>query len=161
MAARNEHTPGPQQAQLTLTRVFDAPRELVFDVWTDPKHVAQWWGPEMFTTPVCRVDARPGGELYIVMRGPDGQDYPLKGVYQEVLRPKRLSYTNQAMDGSGVVLLEGKTTVDFAAEGGKTRVTVHTQMRAMVPQAAFALAGMEPGWNQTLDRLGAHLGAAA
>ena len=161
MAARNEPTAGPQQAELTLTRIFDAPRELVFDVWTDPKHLARWWGPELFTAPVCRVDARPGGELYIVMRGPDGQDYPMKGVYQEVRRPERLSFTNQAMDGSGVVLLEGTTTVDFAALGAKTRVTVHTLMRAQVPQAAFALAGMEPGWNQTLDRLGAHLGAAA
>lgn len=161
MAAKNEPTTGPQQAELTLSRVFDAPRELVFDVWTDAKHLARWWGPDMFTTPVCRVDARPGGELYIVMRGPDGQDYPMKGIYQEVLRPERLSFTNQAMDGSGVVLLEGTTTVDFAALGGKTRVTVHTVMRAKVPQGAFALAGMEPGWNQTLDRLGAYLGGIA
>ncbi|HEU5397896.1 MAG TPA: SRPBCC domain-containing protein [Gammaproteobacteria bacterium] len=161
MAARNEHPTGPQQAELTLTRIFDAPRELVFDVWTDPKHLAQWWGPEMFTTPVCRVDARPGGELYIVMHGPDGQDYPMKGVFEEVRRPERLSFTNQAMDGSGVVLLEGKTAVSFEALGSKTRVTVHTVMRAKVPQAAFALAGMEPGWNQTLDRLGTYVGAAA
>lgn len=161
MAAKNEPTTGPQQAELTLSRVFDAPRELVFDVWTDPKHLARWWGPELFTTPVCRVDARPGGELYIVMRGPDGQEYPMKGIYQEVRRPERLSFTNQAMDGSGVLLLEGTTTVDFAAQGGKTRVTVHTVMRAKAPQAGFALAGMEPGWNQTLDRLGTYLGAAA
>jgi len=161
MAARDEQAAAPQQAELTLTRVFDAPRELVFDVWTDPKHLAQWWGPEMFTTPVCRVDARPGGELYIVMRGPDGQDYPMKGVYQEARRPERLSFTNQALDGSGTVLLEGMTTVTFVAEGAKTRVTVHTVMRGKVPQAAFALAGMEPGWNQTLDRLGGYLGEVA
>lgn len=160
MAARNEHATGPQQAELTLTRVFDAPRELVFDTWTDPKHLARWWGPDMFTTPICRVDARPGGEFYIVMRGPDGQDYPMKGVYQEVVRPERLSFTNLALDGSGVVLLEGTTTASFKVEGGKTRVTVYTMMRAKVPQAAAALAGMEPGWNQTLDRLGVYLGVA-
>lgn len=161
MAAKNEQAAGSPQAELTLTRVFDAPRELVFDVWTDPKHLMQWWGPEKFTTPVCRVDARPGGELYIVMRGPDGQDYPMKGVYQEVRRPERLSFTNIALDGKGVELLEGMTTVTFAPEGGKTRVTVHTVMRGKVPQAAFALAGMEPGWNQTLDRLGSYLGEVA
>lgn len=161
MAARDEQTAGPQQAELTLTRVFNAPRELVFDVWTDPKHLAQWWGPDCFTNPVCRVDARPGGELYIVMRSPDGQDYPMKGVFQELRRPVRLSFTNRALDGNGVELLEGITTVSFEAEGGKTRVTVHTVMRAKIPQAAAALAGMEPGWNQTLDGLDTYLGEIA
>jgi uncharacterized protein YndB with AHSA1/START domain len=66
------------ERELTITRVFDAPRALVFEVWTDPKHLAQWWGPQGFTNPVCEFDARVGGELRIHMRGPDGSIYPMK-----------------------------------------------------------------------------------
>lgn len=157
MAARNESGAGLPHAELTLTRVFDAPRELVFKVWTDPAHLARWWGPAMFTISECRADARPGGELYIVMRSPQGDEYPLKGVYQEVLRPERLVFTSIALDGTGGVLLEGLTTVTFAEHRGKTEVTVHTAMTGKTPAAAGPLAGMEPGWQQTLDRLGAYL----
>ena len=161
MAAKNEHATEPLHAELTLTRVFDAPRELVFEVWTDPAHLARWWGPAMFTTSECRADARPGGELYIVMRSPQGDEYPLKGVYQEVLRPERLVFTSIALDGTGGVLLEGLTTVTFTEHRGKTEVTVHTAMTGKTPAATGPLAGMEPGWQQTLDRLGAYLIKAA
>lgn len=161
MAARTEQASGPLQAELTLTRVFDAPRELVFEAWTHPEHLIHWWGPAGFANPVCEVDARPGGVLYIVMRSPDGHDFPMKGVFQEVVRPIRLSFTNLALDGSGAVLLEGVTTVSFEEQGHKTKVTMHTAMRAKVPQAAQALAGMDQGWSQSLDRLVAYLGRVA
>jgi uncharacterized protein YndB with AHSA1/START domain len=157
MAAKNEHATGPLHAELTLSRVFAAPRELVFKVWTDPAHLARWWGPSMFTTPVCRADARPGGELYIVMRSPQGDEYPMQGVYQEVVRPERLVFTSIAFDGAGGVLLEGLTTITFEKQGGKTRLTMHTAMTGKTPHAAGPLAGMEPGWQQTLDRLGAYV----
>jgi len=71
-----------EEQELVLTRVFDAPRELVFKAWTDPKHVAQWWGPHGFTNPVCELDLRPGGAILIHMRGPDGVVYPMTGTYQ-------------------------------------------------------------------------------
>src|SRR5437868_2842338 len=70
-----------------ITRVFDAPRSLVFKAWTDPQHMAQWWGPHGFTIPVCEMDVRPDGAYRIVMRGADGVDYPLKGVYHEIAEP--------------------------------------------------------------------------
>jgi uncharacterized protein YndB with AHSA1/START domain len=69
--------------ELVITRTFDAPRELVFKAWIDPKHLAQWWGPKYFTNPVCEVDARPGGSLLIHMAGPDGTIYPMRGVFNE------------------------------------------------------------------------------
>jgi uncharacterized protein YndB with AHSA1/START domain len=69
-----------EEQELVLTRVFDAPRELVFKVWTDPKHLARWWGPRGFTNPVCELDLRPGGAILIHMRGPDGTVYPMTGV---------------------------------------------------------------------------------
>jgi len=71
------------KASATLTRAFDAPPTLVWKAWTDPKMMAQWFGPRDFTNPVCELDVRVGGSLRIVMRGPDGNDYPMKGVFLE------------------------------------------------------------------------------
>src|SRR5262249_17479359 len=99
---------------VVITRIFDAPRELVFKAWTDPVHVARWWGPKGFTNPVCEIDLRVGGELRIVMRAPDGAEHPMKGVFQEIEPPARLVFSNIAIDAHGKTLLEGLTTVTFA-----------------------------------------------
>jgi len=147
------YTPGDVERELVLTRVYDAPRALAFKAWTDPAQVARWWGPKMFTNPVCEVDARPGGRLRIVMRGPDGNDYPMRGVFQEVVASERLSFTNIAVDAQDKPIIDGFTTVLFADEGGKTRVTVLTRGKAMVPIATQYLQGMEMGWSQSLEKL--------
>src|SRR5262249_13750432 len=81
------------EASLTLKRVFDAPRALVWKAWTDPKMMEQWFGPRGFTIPVCELDVCKGGSLRIVMRGPDGADYPMKGVFLSVTEPERLVFT--------------------------------------------------------------------
>ena len=146
--------------EVIITRVFDAPRELVFKMWTDPKHVAQWWGPKGFTNPVCEMDARPGGALRIVMRGPDGAEYPMTGVFREIAAPERLVFTNVAVDKEGHPLLEGLTTVTFAHEGGKTKLTLRTRAVGLVAQAARMLEGMEAGWTQSIDRLEEHVARA-
>ena len=93
--------------ELTLTRVFRAPRALVFQAWTDPKHLSQWWGPKGFTNPVCEEDARVGGALRIVMRAPDGAEYPMIGVFREVVAPERLVFTNSPVDAAGQPLMDG------------------------------------------------------
>src|ERR1700722_3962453 len=72
------------ERELKITRVFDAPREVVFKAWTDPKLLAQWWGPKGFTNPVCELDARPGGAIRVHMRGPDGTVYPMGGMFHEI-----------------------------------------------------------------------------
>lgn len=149
--------PEKLERELTLTRTLAAPRELVFKAWTDPEHLARWWGPAGFTNPVCQVDLRPGGALYIVMRGPDGNDYPMKATFTEVVPPERLVFSSAAVDAAGNSQLEGVTSISFADFGGKTRLTVHTRMKGLVPEAKFMLAGMEPGWNQSLDRLTAEV----
>jgi uncharacterized protein YndB with AHSA1/START domain len=141
------------ERELTLTRVLDAPRELVFRLWTDPKHLAQWWGPMGFTNPECEMDARPGGALRIVMRAPDGTDYPMIGTYHEVTPPERLVFSFSAVDGQGDRLIDGLTTVTFAERGGKTELIVQTRAVALVPPAIRMLEGMDAGWRQTLDRL--------
>jgi uncharacterized protein YndB with AHSA1/START domain len=146
------------EAHVTLTRIFEAPRALVWQAWTDPKMMAQWFGPRGFTNPVCELDVRVGGSLRIVMRGPDGSDYPMKGVFRDVRVPERLVFTNIATDTDGNHLLEGETTVILEEQGGKTKLTLHTFAKGLVPIATQMLAGMEAGWTQTIDKLGEFVG---
>src|SRR5205823_4423654 len=136
--------PGAPKRELVLTRILDAPRELVFKAWTDPKHLAQWWGPRGFTNPVCEVDARPGGAILIHMRGPDGVVYPMKGIFLEVVEPERLVFTSIALeDEQGNTLLEALTTVTLAEHESKTKLTLHAVVVKAEPGAEGALAGME------------------
>ena len=140
--------------ELTLVRVIDSPRELVFSAWTDPHHLAQWWGPRGFTNPVCDVDMRPGGAIRIVMRGPDGADYPMIGSFREIVWPARLVFTAVAQDKDGKPLIESLTTVTLDGEGDKTKLTVHARATSPVASGAQMLEGMEAGWTQSLERLG-------
>lgn len=140
---------------LVLTRVFNAPPDLVFRMWTDPKHMAKWWGPHGFTNPVCNMDVRPGGAMRIDMTGPDGTVYPMVGTFQEVVAGKRLVFMAIAQDHDGNPLLESLTTVTFEDLGGKTRLTVDARAVGLVPIAPQMLAGMEAGWTQSLERLAA------
>jgi uncharacterized protein YndB with AHSA1/START domain len=141
------------EREVILTRIFNAPRELVFRAWTEREHLIKWWGPGVFTNPVCEVDLRLGGAWRIVMRGPDGTDYPCGGVYREIVEPERLVFTNIATDAQGNRLLEGLTTVTFADLEGKTKLTLKTRAVGLVPFAPQMLAGMEAGWSQSLDKL--------
>lgn len=144
-----------RQRELIITRVFDAPRDLVFKAWTDPRHVAQWWGPKGFTNPVCELDVRPGGAIRIDMRGPDGVVYPMKGVFHQIVEPERLVLTTSAFeDEAGNPRLEVLNTVTFAEHEGKTKLTLHAVVVKSTPEVAAALDGMEEGWSQSLDRLG-------
>ncbi len=149
-----------EERELVLTRVFDAPRELVFKAWTDPKRVAQWWGPHRFTNPVCDLDVRPGGAIRIHMRGPDGTVYPMTGVYQEVVEPERLVFTSAALDADGNPMFEVLTTVTFAEQGGKTKQILRARVIKSTAEAAPYLKGMEAGWTQSLERLAESLAKA-
>jgi uncharacterized protein YndB with AHSA1/START domain len=141
------------RGELTLTRVFDAPRALVFDAWTDAKHMAQWWGPHHFTNPVCEIEPRVGGRITIHMRGPDGTTHVTQGEFLEFVPPEKLVFVNNARALDGTLLLEGETTVTFADERGKTRMSLFTCVKGHVPIAPMMLKGMEMGWSQSLERL--------
>jgi uncharacterized protein YndB with AHSA1/START domain len=149
------------EREVTITRVFDAPRALVFKAWTDPQHLAQWWGPHGFTNPVCEFDARVGGALRIHMRGPDGAVYPMKGVIREIVAPEWLVFSSVAVDAAGKHLLEGLTTVTFAEQNGRTTMTMHTCAVAVAEIGVGYLQGMEAGWRQSIDRLEGLLAHAA
>lgn len=101
--------------EIVLTRVLDAPRELVFDAWTDRKHIAQWWGPRGFTTTIHEMDVRPGGVWRFMMHGPDGVDYPNRIVFREVVKPERLVYDHGSDDPADPAQFH--VTVTFAKQG--------------------------------------------
>jgi uncharacterized protein YndB with AHSA1/START domain len=148
-----ERTNTVDEQDLIITRIFDAPRELVWNAWTDPKQVAQWWSPHGFTNPVCELDVRPGGAILIHMRAPDGVVYPMTGVYQEVVEPERLVFASAALDTEGNPLFEVLTTVTFAEQGKKTKQTMQARVIKRTAKAAPYIAGMEAGWTQSLERL--------
>ncbi len=153
------HIAEDMEKELQITRILNAPRELVYAAWTEPAHMLQWWGPGMFTNHSCELDVQPGGAWQIVMRGPDGTDYPCRGVYREIVPQEKLVFTNNAFDLQDKPLLEGLTTVLLEDHEGKTRLTLTTRARGLVDFAPMMLRGMEPGWNQSLDRLTALLAA--
>ncbi len=146
-----------EKKELEIIRVYDAPRELVFKVWTNPKHLAEWWGPHGFTNPVCEIDVRPGGAILIHMKGPDGMVYPMDGTYQEIKAPERLVFISAALDEKGNRLFEILNTVTFAEQGGKTKLTLKASVSKIIPDAWKYLDGMDQGWSQSLERLGEYV----
>jgi uncharacterized protein YndB with AHSA1/START domain len=156
MSARNSAAYAgamPSERELVFTRVFDAPRALVWKAWTDPQHVARWWGPNGFTTTTEVMDVRPGGEWKHTMHGPDGKDYPNKKVYLEAVKPERLVYLHGG-GKEGELAVNFETTVTFEEQGRKTKLT----MRRLFPSAEVRdpvskTYGAVEGGNQTLARL--------
>ena len=142
--------------ELVFTRVLDAPRDLVFRAWTDPRHIVHWWGPNGFTNTIHEMDVRPGGVWRFVMHGPDGVDYGNRITYIEVVPPERLVYAH----GSDVENdpAQFNVAVTFADQGGRTRLTMRVVFAsAAVRDQMVRESGVEDGANQTLARLEAYL----
>jgi uncharacterized protein YndB with AHSA1/START domain len=150
MSEKNEST----DREIVVSRIFAAPRELVWAAWTDPKQVVRWWGPRGFTTTIEKMDVRPGGEWKHIMRGPDGAEYPNESVFTEVVKPERIRFSQGgAKRGEAHVSFEATWT--FEALGDRTRLTV----RMVFPTAAARERvvrdyGALEGAIQTMDRLG-------
>lgn len=141
------------EREVTITRVFDAPRPLVFSMWTDAKHLAAWWGPHGFDNPKCEADPRPGGKLLIHMRAPDGGVHPMGGIYHEVTPHERIVFTSFVELPDGTRVVEGHNTVRFEDLGRRTRVTLHAHIGGFTDFAQRMLAGAEAGWATSLDKL--------
>jgi uncharacterized protein YndB with AHSA1/START domain len=150
MAAASSATTSDRE--IAATRVFDAPRELVWRMWTDPRHVIHWWGPNGFTNTIHKMDVRPGGEWHFIMHGPDGRDYMNKIVYHDVIAPSRLQYSHI----SGPLF---DVDVDFIDLGGeKTEVRMRmlfesAELRNRVVEEYGAVEGLK----QTMAKLQATL----
>ena len=146
----------PDDAVIVISRVLDAPRDLVFKAFTDPRHLSQFWGPKGTTCPVCEVDLRVGGQFRVQMRGPDGAIYPCSGVYREIVPPERIVYAGTADDDNpcgGGLPPRALVTMTFAAVDGKTKLTIHTRLQSAADRDAAIKGGFNSGWADSLDRL--------
>jgi uncharacterized protein YndB with AHSA1/START domain len=139
---------------IVIERELDAPRELVWKVWTDPDEVARWWGPEHFTTPREKIefDLRPGGVCRLTMVGPDGQEYPNDGHFGVVEPPERLSFGQQSTENP--MIESGETTVELL-ELGERRTKVIVTSRMICAEELLPMA--RAGWGSQLDKLEALL----
>jgi uncharacterized protein YndB with AHSA1/START domain len=164
----NGGDPDAGRTGLAMTRVFAAPRELVFRSWTEPERLKRWWGPKGFTTPFCAMDLRVGGVFLYCMRSPEGRDHWGRGVFREIVVPERLVLAMSFADAEGKAVpatyyglspewpLETLLTVAFEEEAGKTRVTLRYKGVPPGPDRG----GSRRGWSESLERLGEYLAKA-
>jgi uncharacterized protein YndB with AHSA1/START domain len=157
-APKNNPAENSADREIVITREFSAPRELVWEAMTNPKHVVNWWGPRGFSTTIEKMDFRVGGEWKHLMRGPDGVNYPNHSVFQEIVTPERIvfSHGGKREGGLGITFVSTWSFEKLAAD--KTRVSI----RMIFPTAAernFVVKefGAIEGGKQTLERLGEYL----
>ncbi|MDQ0376236.1 SRPBCC family protein [Amycolatopsis thermophila] len=156
MSTSNETTrfSTPSDTEIVAVRVFDAPRTLVWDVWTKPEHVRQWQlGPDGWTMPVCEIDLRPGGRWHYVWRGDDGAELSMTGEFREVSPPERLVNT----ENWGGDWPEAVVTVEFTEDDGRTTATTTVVYPSKEARDAATATGMKDGWNAGLDRMAGYL----
>ena len=146
---------------LLITRIFDAPRELVWHARTNPEHLMRWWGPKDYTSPACKLDFRVGGTYLFCMRSPEGQDFWTTGEYQEIIPLERIVFTDCFADETGNVVpaayygmgddfpMELLVTVTFEDLNGKTKMTLQ---HVGLPAGAHR-EGAQQGWNESFDKL--------
>jgi uncharacterized protein YndB with AHSA1/START domain len=139
--------------ELVVTRVIDAPRVLVFKAWTEPEHIARWWGPQGYTTTFCEMDIRPGGRYRFCMRSPEGVDRWKQGVYREIMPPERIVFTFAWEDADGNPGHELLTTVTFAEQGTKTKLT----LRQALFETVEGRDDHRGGWTSCLERFAEYM----
>src|SRR6266403_1138213 len=145
----NKRAAAPAEKTLVIKRTFDAPRDLLWKVWSDPVQAKNWWGPEGFTAPVVELDLRPGGKWLAMMRAPDGKELWQHGVYREIVPPEKINFTFIWDEHPEHEML---ITITFAARGNKTDMVFRQGVFTSVEDRN----GHEGGWNQSFDRFAAY-----
>jgi len=141
----------PSDHQIVITRLFDAPRALVFEAWTKPEHVAHWWDPSGVPLAVCEIDLRPNGGFRWVNRSPDGgEGHAFTGIYREIVPPERLAFTAPSSP-------EQVSTIVFTEEGKKTMLTMTIQCASREDRDAMLQMRVDAGTAQTLEIHAAYL----
>ena len=140
----------PSDLELVMTRVFNAPRELVFNAHLDPQQVEQWWGPRAYTTIVDKLEARPGGQWRFINRRADGSEEAFRGEFREIVRPERITWTFEWEGLPGHIGLE---TVTFTEQDGRTTLTTTSHFNTREERDGMIANGMEAGANEAADRL--------
>jgi uncharacterized protein YndB with AHSA1/START domain len=139
--------------EMELTRFFRAPRELVWQAWTDVERLREWWGPKAFTNPRCEIDVRVGGAIHIDMRAPDGTVYPMGGEFEEIVPPTRLAFLSSALDADGDPIFTNRNTVVLREVEGGTEIALHVRVIDAKAASWQYLKGMREGWSGSLDKL--------
>jgi uncharacterized protein YndB with AHSA1/START domain len=145
----------PTDREILLTRVFDAPRELVFDAFSKPELMKRWFGPHGWHLVVCEIDLRVGGGFRFILRGPDGKDMGMRGVYKEIARPERSVHLESYDDYPG----ESQVTAVFTEANGKTTLNATVQYPSKEVRDIVLQTGMEHGAAESYDRLAELLAA--
>ena len=156
--------------RMVITRVFDAPRELVWKAWTDPKYVMQWWGPKGFTSPVCKMDFRVGGKFLFCMRTPDGQEGWNAGEYHEIVPHEKIVYSMYFSDPKGNKVAPEHYGIEHEAIDGAHDVVTFEDLGNGKTKLTFIgnettesakESGQVEGWNQILDKIAAVIAGLA
>ena len=147
---KTEYVIEPGKQELTSTTILDAPRELVFKAYTDPKLFAQWWGPRRYTNRVEKFDSRPGGEWRVAQRGEDGSEHVFRGVNHDVVAPERICATFEYEGFPGHVALQ---TATFEPLGNKTRLVAHMVFQSLADRDGMVASGMQEGADESMERL--------
>lgn len=143
------------EREIVLTRLINAPRELVFKVWTDPNHIIHWWGPTGFTNTLHEMEVKPGGVWRFIMHSPEGVDYDVEIVYREVVEPERLVYAHSSAIENDPVLFQ--STITFEEAGEKTQLTMRMLFSSPESRNKMVELGAVEGGKSTLDSLEAYL----
>ena len=147
----NKKNRGTADRELLITRLLNAPRELVWEVWTNPEHISQWWGPKDFTNTIDKMDVKPGGEWNLVMHGPDGTDYKNKSIFKEVVEPERIVYEHI----SGPKFL---ATINFIEKGNQTEIVWHMLFETAEQfEQVVKTFKADEGLRQNIDKLSTYL----
>ena len=144
----------PSDREIVMTRIFDAPRDLVFEAHTSCDHMSNWWGPRKYEIASCEIDFRPGGKWRIVHRGPDGEEYGFRGEYREIVPPERITWTFEFEGWPGQVAVE---TLTLEEHDGKTTITATSVYDSVEARDAMIDSGMESGAAESFDRLDEYL----
>jgi len=140
----------PSDREIQMTRLFDAPRELIFEAYTSCEHLARWWGPRKYELSSCKMDFRPGGKYRFVHSGPDGEEHGFRGEYREIVEPERIVSTFEWEGLPGHISID---TLTLTEENGKTRYTIVSLFDSVEDRDGMLQSGMEGGANESMERL--------
>jgi uncharacterized protein YndB with AHSA1/START domain len=141
---------------LMIARIVDAPRALIWEAWTTPEHLMRWWAPKPWTTPECRIDLRPGGEFYTLMRGPDGAEHGIGGCYLEIVTRERIVFTDTLLAGwrpAASPFLSFTAIITLEDHQGGTKYTARVLHKTEEDRAKHEEMGFHDGWNTAIDQL--------
>lgn len=147
---RTEYTIEPGRQDIVSTVVIDAPRDLVYKAYTDPKLFAKWWGPSQYENVIEKFDIRRGGEWRVIQKGADGTQHPFRGVTHDVTAPERICQTFEYEPIAGHVALQTATFEDL---GGKTKITAQIVFQSVMDRDGMVASGMKSGADESMERL--------